>query len=222
MQDFMATSERRAELYWWFSTLFAAELSDEQIAEYDTYDVRSFLKSLSTLDPMREAVAELNEAIARLLVRTDRQLELAADFAGLFLVDPKQGALPYESLYRGEAKLLMQAPMAEMQTRLDRLGINVSDKYKEPADHLAIELDLMGNLIIRAAEAKSAAERERWLDEQEALLHGHLLGWFDKFESACRAADRFGFYGASAHLLGVFLKMDANYLSLVKPAPSAD
>ena len=87
MQEFMATSERRAQLYWWFSTLFAAELSDEQIAEYDTYDVRSFLKSLSTLDPMREAVAELNDAIARLLVRTDRQLELAADFAGLFLVD---------------------------------------------------------------------------------------------------------------------------------------
>lgn len=54
MQEFMATSERRAELYWWFSTLFAAELSDAQIAEYDTYDVRSFLKSLSTLDPMRE------------------------------------------------------------------------------------------------------------------------------------------------------------------------
>ena len=222
MQEFMATSERRAELYWWFATLFAAELSDEQIAEYDTYDVRSFLKSLSTLDPMREAVAELNDAIARLLVRTDRQLELAADFAGLFLVDPKQGALPYESLYRSDAKLLMQAPMAEMQARLDRLGINVSDKYKEPADHLAIELDLMGNLIIRAAEAKSAAERENWLEEQEALLHGHLLGWFDKFETACRTADTFGFYGASARLLGVFLTMDANYLSLVKPAPSTD
>ena len=215
MQEFMATSERRAQLYWWFSTLFAAELSDEQIAEYDTYDVRSFLKSLSTLDPMREAVAELNDAIARLLVRTDRQLELAADFAGLFLVDPKQGALPYESLYRGDAKLLMQA-------RLDRLGINVSDKYKEPADHLAIELDLMGNLIIHAAEATTAAQRESWLGEQDALLHEHLLAWFPRFEAACRAADQFGFYGASARLLGVFLTMDANYLSLVKPAQSAD
>ena len=28
MQEFMATSERRAELYWWFSALFAAELGD--------------------------------------------------------------------------------------------------------------------------------------------------------------------------------------------------
>ena len=222
MQEFMATSERRAELYWWFSTLFAAELSDAQIAEYDTYDVRSFLKSLSTLDPMREAVAELNDAIARLLVRPERQTALAADFAGLFLSAPGQGALPYESLYRGEGKQLMQAPMTEMQARLDRLGINVSDKYNEPADHLAIELDLMGSLIIRAAESTTAAQREAWLGEQESLLHGHLLGWFERFEQACRAADTFGFYGASARLLGVFLKMDANYPSLVKPAPSAD
>ena len=222
MQEFLATSERRAELYWWFATLFAAELSDDQIAEYDSYDVRSFLKSLATLDPMRDAVAELNEVIARLLVRPDRQLELAADFAGLFLVDPKQGALPYESLYRGDAKLLMQASMTEMQARLQRLGIDVSDKYKEPADHLAIELDLMGNLIIRAAEAGTATEREQWLQEQEALLHQHLLGWFADFEQACRAVDRFGFYGASARLLGVFLTMDANYLNLVKPAQAAD
>ncbi|MCR6555851.1 molecular chaperone TorD family protein, partial [Aeromonas sp. CPF2-S1] len=86
----------------------------------------------------------------------------------------------------------------------------------------AIELDLMGSLIIRAAESTTADQREAWLGEQESLLHGHLLGWFERFEQACRAADTFGFYGASARLLGVFLKMDANYLSLVKPAPSAD
>jgi TorA specific chaperone len=216
MQEFLATSERRAELYWWFATLFAAELSDEQIAEYDSYDVRSFLKSLSTLDPMRDAVAELNDAIARLLVRTDRQLELAADFAGLFLSDPKQGVPPYESLYRGEGGLLMQTPMTLMQARLTRLGINVSDKYKEPEDHLAIELDLMGNLIIRAAEARTADERSRWLAEQDELLHEHLLGWFNRFEQGCHAKDNFGFYGACARLLGVFLVMDANYLGLVQ------
>ena len=102
------------------------------------------------------------------------------------------------------------------------LGINVSDKYQEPADHLAIELDLMGNLIIHAAEATTAAQRESWLGEQEALLHEHLLAWFPRFEAACGGADQFGFYGASARLLGVFLTMDANYLSLVKPAQSAD
>jgi TorA-specific chaperone len=213
MQEFMATSERRAELYWWFSTLFAAELSDEQIAEYDTYDVRSFLKSLSTLDPMREAVVELNDAIARLLVRDERASALAADFKGLFLAET--AVQPYESSY------LDLSSRSRMEERLSRLAIDVSDKYQQAVDHLAIELDLMGNLIIRAAEAPTAAQRESWLGEQDALLHGHLLAWFDKFETACRATDPFGFYGASARLLGVFLKMDANYLSLVKPAHSA-
>ena len=33
----------------------------------------------------------------------------------------------------------------------------------------------MGSLIIRAAEATTAALREEWLGEQESLLHGHLL-----------------------------------------------
>lgn len=214
MQEFLATSERRAELYWWFATLFSAELSDEQIAEYDSYDVRSFLKSLSTLDPMRPAVAELNEAIARLLVRDERATALAADFKGLFLADT--AVQPYESAH------LDASSLGRMQQRLVRLAIDVSAKYPQPVDHLGVELDLMGNLIIRAAEAPSADQREQWLGEQEALLHSHLLAWFPHFEAACRAADPFGFYGASARLLGVFLTMDANYLSLVKPASSAD
>jgi TorA specific chaperone len=213
MQEFLATSERRAELYWWFATLFSAELSDEQIAEYDSYDVRSFLKSLSTLDPMRPAVTELNEAIARLLVRPDRARALTADFKALFLADP--AVQPYESAH------LTVASLGRMQERLARLAIDVGAKYPQPVDHLGVELDLMGNLIIRA-EAASADQRERWLGEQEALLHTHLLAWFPLFEAACRAADPFGFYGASARLLGVFLTMDANYLSLVKPARSAD
>lgn len=215
MQEFLATSERRAELYRWFSTLFAIALDDDQIAEHDSYDVRSFLKSLSTLDPMREAVAGLNDAITRLLVRPDRQQALAADFASLFLGAPGQGARPYESLYQEDARLLMQA-------RLQRLGIDPNDRYGEPLDHLATRLDLMASLIIRAVEAATAAERERWLAEQEELLHLHLLDWFAGFEQACRQADQFGFYGASARLLGVFLAMDANYLSLVKPAPTTD
>ena len=214
MQEFLATSERRAELYWWFATLFTAQLSDEQIAEYDSYDVRSFLKSLSTLDPMRPAVAELNDAISRLLVRPERANALASDFHELFLAN--DAVSPHESAHQDAAAL------ERMQARLSRLNIDVSAKYQQPVDHLGVELDLMGNLIIRAAEAASADLREQWLGEQEALLHGHLLAWFPHFERACRAADPFGFYGASARLLGVFLTMDANYLSLVKPAPAAD
>lgn len=173
MQEFLATSERRAELYWWFATLFSAELSDKQIAEYDSYDVRSFLKSLSTLDPMRPAVTELNEAIARLLVRDERATALAADFKGLFLADT--AVQPYESAH------LDASSLGRMQQRLVRLAIDVSAKYPQPVDHLGVELDLMGNLIIRAAEAPSADQREQWLGEQEAVLHGHLLAWFPPF-----------------------------------------
>ena len=62
----------------------------------------------------------------------------------------------------------------------------------------------------------------RWLGEQESLLHGHLLGWFERFEQACWAADPLASTVPVPACWGSFLKMDANYLSLVKPAPSAD
>lgn len=212
MQEFMATSERRAELYGWFTALFSGELSDEQIAEHDSYDVRSFLKSLATLDPMRDAVVELNDAIARLLVRPDRQQALAADFAALFLAAPGQGARPCESLYRDAGD-----EMVELLARLQRLGVG-SDGH---ADHLSTRLELMSSLIMRAVESSDAPERAQWLQEQDALLHHHLLSWFASFEQTCRAADAFGFYGACARLLGVFLSMDANYLGLARAAQPA-
>lgn len=213
MQEFMATSERRAELYWWFATLFAHPLCDEEIAEYDSYDVRSFLKSLSTLDPMREAVAELNEVIARLLVRPARQEALAQGFTSLFSRSSAARVPPFESTFNHTAQ-----SATRMQERLERLAIAVDDKYEPPFDHLSVELDLMGSLIIRAAEAQSAEERTQWLDEQASLLHEHLLVWYPDFEARCRSQDEFGFYGACARLLGVFLTMDANYLTLVQPA----
>lgn len=210
MQEFMATSERRAELYWWFATLFGRELSEEEIAEYDSYDVRSFLKSLATLDPMRDAVNGLNQAIAALLANTDREASLAHNHQRLF----GENALvsPYESAYPDA-----QHSAERMQHRLERLHIHADDKYSAPFDHLATELDLMGNLIIRAAEAADAGQREQWLGEQEALLREHLLRWFPHVEQACISHDDDGFYAACARLLGVFLTMDANYLTLVKP-----
>ncbi|PJG58949.1 molecular chaperone TorD [Aeromonas cavernicola] len=221
MQDFIATSERRAELYWWFSTLFATELSDEQIAEYGAYDVRSFLKSLATLDPMRDAVGALNEVIARLLIRHNRQSSLAADFGHLFLVKPEQGALPFASLYH-PAEPLSTFPAFQLTECVSRLGIHRHDQLKDPTDHLAVQLDVMSQLITQAMEASTTPQRTTWLTQQESLLHCHLLPWFPHFEARCHAADAFGFYGASARLLGIFLQMDANYLNLIKSADDAD
>ena len=110
-----------------------------RIAEYDTWDVRSFLKISPPSIPMREAVAELNDAIARLLVRPEHATALAADFAGLFLSAPGQsGAQPYESS-TGAKQAADAGPMTEMQARLDRSSASMSaTNYNEPADHLAI------------------------------------------------------------------------------------
>ena len=207
MQEFMATSERRAELYGWFATLFAAPLEDEQIAEYDSYDGRSFLKSLATLDPMRGAVAELNGAIAPLLLEPTRQQMLAHHFATLFLNGDPVSAPPQESAYREQAASLMQQ-------RLDRLALPMLAEVSLGSDHLASQLALMNQLILCAVQTDEVASRQIWLTEQTALLNEHLLRWIEPFERRCHEHDHSGFYRSCAALLKVFLQMDDNYLTL--------
>jgi TorA-specific chaperone len=92
--------------------------------------------------------------------------------------------------------------MTEMQARLDRLGINVSDKYNEPADHLAIELDLMGSLIIRAAESTTADQREAWLASRSPCCTATCWAGSSASSRPAGPPTQFGFYGASARLLG--------------------
>ncbi len=214
MQEFRATSERRAELYGWFAALFAAPLEDEQIAEYDSYDGRSFLKSLATLDPMRGAVTELTGAIAPLLLEPARQQILAHHFATLFLNGDPVSVPPRESAYRQQAASLMQQ-------RLDRLALPMLAEASLGSDHLASQLALMHQLIICALQSDEASSRQIWLTEQTALLNEHLLCWIEPFERRCRELDDSGFYRSSAALLKVFLKMDDNYLTLCQGAPLA-
>lgn len=83
MQDFIATSERRAQLYAWFSSLFAAPLDQQEIAEYEGYDGRAFLKSLATLDPMKLAVAQMTCAIETLLTEPLATSLLTQEFSAL-------------------------------------------------------------------------------------------------------------------------------------------
>lgn len=42
MQEVKAFNEKRAEIYWWFSSLFAKELSEKELETYHSVEIRSF------------------------------------------------------------------------------------------------------------------------------------------------------------------------------------
>ncbi|PFG45830.1 Tat proofreading chaperone TorD [Vibrio sp. ES.051] len=212
MQEVKAFNEKRAEIYWWFSSLFAKELSDKELETYHSVEIRSFLAGLGENESLKPAVDSLVNALNRLQDRQDAQLELAADFCELFLKTEKYGALPYASMYIGESGLLNDKPAEEMEKLMSEFGVQVDVNLKEPADHLAVELDFLGNMIIRSNELEQDKHMEKAFVKQNCFIQQQLMSWLPQFGQKCKQLDEFGFYSSVAQLLIAFCKLDSTYL----------
>lgn len=213
MQEVKAFNEKRAEIYWWFSSLFAKELTDKDLEAYHSVEIRSFLAGLGENESLKLAVDNLVDALNRLKNREDAQLELAADFCELFLKTEKYGALPYASMYIGKSGLLNDKPAEEMAKLMADFGVQVDDKLNEPADHLAVELDFLGNMIIRSNEYEQEKHMEEAFVQQNHFIEHQLMSWLPQFSAKCQQLDEFGFYASVAQLLVAFCKLDSTYLT---------
>jgi TorA-specific chaperone len=212
MQEIKSFNEKRAEIYWWFSSLFARELSQVELDKYHSAEIRSFLSGLAENDRLRVEVQQLVQTLNKLLDRQDAQLELAADFCDLFLKSAKHGALPYASIYLDQSGLLNAEPARMMEKLMTEHGVRVSDTLNEPADHLAIQLDFLGHLIIRSNELEQERHMESAFAEQQQFIESMLLSWLPRFHQQCLQHDQFGFYASVAKLLIAFCKLDSDYL----------
>ncbi|MDF2153680.1 molecular chaperone TorD [Vibrio sp. CAU 1672] len=212
MQEIKAFNEKRAEIYWWLSSLFAKELTEKELETYHSVEIRSFLTGLAENEALKPSVDNFVDALNRLQDRPDAQLELAADFCDLFLKTDKHGALPYASMYIGESGLLNDKPAAEMEKLMTAFGVRVDEHLNEPADHLAVELDFLGNMIIRSNELEQEKHMEDAFSKQHDFIQHQLLSWLPPFAAKCQQFDEFGFYASVAQLLIAFCKLDSQYL----------
>src|SRR5690606_369405 len=101
----------------------------------------------------------LDAAIAALCGESLPRLELAADFAQLFLLDGKTSALPYASAYEGKAAAspLYGAAEARMRSFLAARALAIEPDFREPADHLAVPLAFMAELAEKEAGSADIA-----------------------------------------------------------------
>ncbi len=211
MQEFIAFNEQRAEFYWWMSSLFSKELIQDDLNIYFGDDMAQYLSSLAMTPKLKPAVVTFQKHLLKQQERHDGQLELAADFCGLFLSTPKTGALPYASIYIGETGLLNDKPAQEMGIWLERFEIAQRKDFNEPLDHLSIQLDFMGNLVV-LANHENEEKQESMMTEQETFLESMLLTWLPAFQTELASFDQFGFYKTAGDLLLAFVNLDRQFL----------
>lgn len=135
----------------------------------------------------------------------DSVTELAIDYVSTFIghgVNGYSAAYPYESVYTSERRLLMQEARAEVLATLRENELKRGN-WNEAEDHIALELEFMQRLSLRAADALSDdAEEEAiaYLRTSYDFLENHLLNWVPMLVADMRMHARTLFYQGLAQL----------------------
>jgi TorA-specific chaperone len=194
--------------YSWLSGCFARELNQVQLTQLNGEELTAWLALMANQPALTTSVRGLRNAIESLQQRPDAQLELAADFAGLFLMSDRSAALPYASCYQtkmGET-CLNSSSCDHLRELFIASGLAVSPDFTEPEDHLALTLELLGYLNFILCDESSSA----WALVLKQKTLEHCLGWLPEFDTNCSHHDPFGFYAALSTLLLSLMRLDAS------------
>jgi TorA-specific chaperone len=139
-------------------------------------------------------------------------LKLAAAYTQLFDgVGGSKTVSLYESAHVCASGRLFQAPSGDMEKLLRQSDISTDAAFREPPDHLSIELAFLARLIRHGADRMA---------QTALLLDDHLLVWVPAFADRCRECDRTGFYAGAAQLLTAFLTAQRIALKIKRAAKS--
>ncbi len=189
--------EQYACVYAWLALLFFREVDDEGLIQLQSAEIADWLAQLKRQPALAASVALLEQKIAALSLRQDAQLELAADFCGLFLMTDKKSALPYASQYPQQEPGMIKHLLLEA-------GMEVNDDFKEPTDHLAIYLELLSHLHFSLGESF----QQRRMNKLRQKTLSSLLEWLPEFTNNCLKHDPYGFYAALSQLLLAIIRFD--------------
>lgn len=198
-----------ADLYRFYSNVMLVELTAEQIEILAESDL-SYPEDGSRT---AEGYAWLRRYLARR--GANARQDLAVDYARVFLgagVDEKDAAVPYESVHRSETGLLMQEQRDEVYAFYRRFGFAVLEDLHVPEDHLGFELEFLGLMCERAAQAVGF-DRDELLASMRTFIGEHVLSWLPQLVDKVDACAKRKFYPAMMRIIEGYVREQYEMLS---------
>ncbi len=134
-------------------------------------------------------------------------------------------AFPFESVYTSEKRLLMQQARDEVLAIYRAFGIDKDPSWREGEDHIALELEFMGTLCRRTADALRQGDEEaafNLLETQRNFLGDHVGAWAPLLTVDMRHFAKTDFYRGLACMTDGFLESDGELLAdVLTEAPEA-
>lgn len=189
--------QQRAAVYQWFSQLLFRELDEKQLASLEGGESRKWMTSLAGIPGLTADVKNFECSLVQALRRDSRQLELAADFASLFLLAPPGGVSPYAGHYPHTT-----APEERRQMNVRLVEQGLAPRENEPSDHIAVQLSLMARMVAK----------EETFSAQYYFLHHHIMCWAPLLRESCLQRDKEGVYPQAVNVIVSFMREDEQYL----------
>lgn len=145
---------------------------------------------------------------------------LQVDFSTLFIGPYQLIAPPYGSVYLEESRQVMGETTMEVLRLYQSAGMEVSEGFNQPPDHIAAELEFVSFLLFRRVEAIQAGDDEAYEDytaQLKMFSENHLGPWCVPFLEGMEREAKTDFYRMLAkclnHFFRSFLEMQAGRAS---------
>jgi len=163
------------------------------------------LRDLFAAAPNEETLQRLNEQaghdeVLPRLARASRQQSpevLAAEWMRLFEGPGRFPVVLFGSYYLDGGKLMGPSTLA---TRQFYRRYGMEPVANVPADHLALELGMLGYFTASAAMAE-AGERQRFLAARSEFIQGFMLPWITKMVEVLGESTSCRFFSELGHVL---------------------
>ncbi|MEM3629734.1 MAG: molecular chaperone TorD family protein [Candidatus Bathyarchaeia archaeon] len=218
--DLMTSLKERETIYSFLGRMCEKEI-DEQMFKNLLARKDIFLKYKVIAEPDAADVEEGFEEIYGYLMGLDEEklskaiLELAADYANLFLgigyARGKGEGIPHpsESTYTGG--YLYSDVVDKLSEMYLEEGLIKSPDFKEPEDHIALELHFMAHLCRKAIISLNGEKRQdllKYLKIQKTFLAEHLLKWAPRLAEDIITHANTTFYRAIGKITKGFLNIE--------------
>jgi TorA maturation chaperone TorD len=208
--DRLQNESRRSECYRLLAALLYPPERSRLLNDGACLTLAGCLDELYPEVPASDQAAIMLEQLTAL---DENQLRL--DHAALFVGPFALKAAPYGSIYLENGRRLMGDTTVAAMKLYAEAGLELT--LKEPADHIAIELEFMHYLTSLAAEALAAGQEDAAAElavKQRRFLTEHLGAWVPPFCAAIvREADTL-YYRALADCLNAFVGEEMKHLNL--------
>lgn len=223
--EYLEVNRNRYIIYSFLSKVYEKEITTDLLKEITKKESHLLHVNLGLMESGRESAYSSELAKGFDLLRgyleglTSRdmeevRLELAAEYADLFLGIKQKPSHPSESAYMSHG-LVMQKARDDVLKAYQDAGVDKAQEYTEPEDHIAVELQFMAYLCqrtIEALEKNKKHEAKECLRMQKDFHHNHLASWVPKFTKDILESAELDFYKGIANITDGFIKMDRNTL----------